>query len=441
MSNHPQTEVILAAATGSAGGLGKIAAIPATTGKLLVRLDNLGFGRAAKIDWRVKTDQACTVQPLRASGVVNAATVTLASMADTETGPIINGLTYTAEDTATDAAAASRKYYTGGADDTADAVKLAALINADYAVATAGTSVADTDKLTFTTSEGTHVIVAAAAADYTTGQYALSAVVATELASIVLAINHKVNVTLATCTAGNTVTMNVPGVGVYTYTAHASATTVASREFSISGNDTADAAALVLCINNDTAASGITASNVAGVVSLARGSASVPTPILTSSSDTLAACVNTAGGVPGVIAVASGATGELTITPTWVSSLTVDESGDQLTVTDIDVPGIYAVPAAAIVTLSCTTPGSPAGGEKATAIQAVTGTGAGHCAIADTTLASCALDGAVTTIAATNAAYSGQLIRQTIEGWAAGYLLISNTTGAAQTVTVAATRY
>ena len=64
-------------------------------------------------------------------------------------------------------------------DTAAQCTELAALINADYAVATAGTSVAGTDKLTFVTDEGTFTITAAAAADYPAGKYGLSGTVGT----------------------------------------------------------------------------------------------------------------------------------------------------------------------------------------------------------------------------------------------------------------------
>ena len=69
---------------------------------------------------------------------------------------------------------------------------------------------------------------------------------------------------LATVLAADTITIN----GV-TFTAHATTTTAANREFSISGNDTADGDALVTCINDATyGVSGVTASNSSGTVTL-----------------------------------------------------------------------------------------------------------------------------------------------------------------------------
>lgn len=72
-------------------------------------------------------------------------------------------------------------------------------------------------------------------------------------------------ITLATFTAGSVIVIN----GL-TFTGHASTTTVANREFDISGTDTADAAELVTCINDATyGVPGITATSALGVVTLA----------------------------------------------------------------------------------------------------------------------------------------------------------------------------
>lgn len=74
----------------------------------------------------------------------------------------------------------------------------------------------------------------------------------------------KATVTLATFTAGSTIVIN----GL-TFTAHATVTTVANREFSIAGTDTQDAVQLVTCINDATyGVPGVTASSAAGVVTL-----------------------------------------------------------------------------------------------------------------------------------------------------------------------------
>jgi hypothetical protein len=78
------------------------------------------------------------------------------------------------------------------------------------------------------------------------------------------ALVTEATVTLATFLATGTITIN----GLV-FTAHATVTTPANREFSISGTDTADAVELCTCINDATyGVPGITASNAAGVVTL-----------------------------------------------------------------------------------------------------------------------------------------------------------------------------
>jgi hypothetical protein len=71
-------------------------------------------------------------------------------------------------------------------------------------------------------------------------------------------------VTLASVQANDTVIIN----GL-TFTAHANTTVEATGQFSIGGDDTADAAELVKCINTRFAALGITATSALGVVTLA----------------------------------------------------------------------------------------------------------------------------------------------------------------------------
>lgn len=421
------TELVVA---GADSVLGKIAA-PVNAETIYIRQ---AVSPGEDIEWRVQSNTVHTIQKYKARTNVNSATITLAAATrvDDEDTFTLNGLTYTAEATAADAAYASRKWKSGGDDEDADAAALAALINADYAVATAGTSVATEDKLTITTDEGAHVIVAAAAADYPAGKYGLSAVVATELASIVAAINHKDNVTCASVAANDTVVVN----GL-TFTAHATTTTAASRQFSVSGDNDADAAQLVVCLNDATyGVPGLTAVAVANVVSFTRDSQDDTVTLTTSNATRLK--TEAAGGVPGVIAAATGATGELSITPTWTSALTVAEAGDQLTVTKIDIPGILATVDEDVITLTCTTPG---GGEEASVIQFGQGTStADEIAFADTTLASLVLDGDVVTDAVANATTAGKIYSQTMNGWEYGYLGLTNKSGSgAMTAVVGAT--
>jgi len=86
-------------------------------------------------------------------------------------------------------------------------------------------------------------------------------------ATATIAANTKVKaatITLATFTAANVVVIN----GL-TFTAHATVTTLANREFSISGDDTADAVELCKCINDATyGVPGVLASSALGVVTL-----------------------------------------------------------------------------------------------------------------------------------------------------------------------------
>jgi len=124
-------QVVLAAATGSTGGLGKITTEPAA-GVLYVRFDCAPNTYA--VEWCVQCNKKHQVQGYRAASIVQSYTLTLSSLADGET-IVVAGLTFTAEDTEAQALAASRKFYTGGADDTADATALAALLNnATYGV-------------------------------------------------------------------------------------------------------------------------------------------------------------------------------------------------------------------------------------------------------------------------------------------------------------------
>lgn len=416
------TEQVLAAGTGSTGGLGKIATVD-NAAVIYVRCAASGAG---VVDWRIQANQKHDLQFYKARSIVDSVTLTLSSFTDTNT-VVINGLTYTGEATATDAAYASRKFSTAGGTDTLDAAALAAIINADYAVVTAGTSVAATDKLTITTDVGAHTITAAATADYPGSKYGLSSTQATELASIIAAINHRDNVTCASVEVGDTVT-----VGGITYTA-AEAEDTAAHEFAQITSDDATGTSLAACVNADTATHGISAANASGVVSFTRDTAAAVVGLATSNATRLD--TEAAGGVPGVIAAATGVAGELSITPVWTEVLTVTESGDRLTVTDIDLPGVKAVAADAVVTL---TPGTAGGdAELATVIQA---TAAANCTVAQATLASLIVDGDAVADMAANNTTAGKIYSQDVHGYEYCYAGITNDSGgAAATVVVGAT--
>ena len=124
-------EQILAAATGSDGGLGKIGTIP-NNGVIYVRAK--AGARTRRVDWVLQIDKTHDYQLYRSREIAQTVTLTLDSIADGET-LTINGLTFTAEDTEEDAVASSRKFWTGDTGDAEDAAALAALINnATYGV-------------------------------------------------------------------------------------------------------------------------------------------------------------------------------------------------------------------------------------------------------------------------------------------------------------------
>ena len=116
-------EQILAAATGSDGGLGLIGTIP-NNGILYVRCQ--AGARTRRVDWALQINQTHDYQLYRSREIAQTVTLTLSSLADGET-LVINGLTYTAKDAGS--TPASRYFNTGGADDAADAAALAAVIN------------------------------------------------------------------------------------------------------------------------------------------------------------------------------------------------------------------------------------------------------------------------------------------------------------------------
>ncbi len=417
------TESVLAAATGSAGGLGKLA-VMAENEVVYVRCKT---DPARDLEWRVKADKLHALQMYKARTVVDSVDIALDAIADTNV-VVINGVTLTGKPNAAAAHAHDGYFRVDASGDDADAVVLAALINADYAVVTAGTSVAAVDKLLITTDEGLHTIVAkATSANYPNHQYLLNATQGTELASIVLAINHKNNVTCTTADAtGDTVTIN--GL-VFTGGADEA---LATRTWDADSGVAATAAtSLAACINSATyGVPGLTAVVAGAVVSLTRNTQAA-TVSLTSSNGTRLA-VEAAGGVPGVIAVATGCAGELTITPTWTTVLTVTAAGTRLTVTDIDIPGILATPGTAKVTL---TPGTPAGvaGELASVIQA-SGTATRTTISQAATLAGLVKHGAPVAAIAINSTTAGTIYTQETKGWEYCYIGVTNTSGDASTM-------
>lgn len=130
MSNVAPTELVLASAAGSTGGLGKIGTVPAA-GTLYVRCPNDTWGRTDHIGWRVQCNKAHTVQTYRARVIACSVAMTLTALDATDT-IIINGLTFEGKAGAAEVATLKFSIDTG---DTETAVSLAACINdATYGV-------------------------------------------------------------------------------------------------------------------------------------------------------------------------------------------------------------------------------------------------------------------------------------------------------------------
>ena len=305
-------EVVVA---GAASVLGKIGTV-AQNVTLYVRADCSAKGYTG-VDWRVKSDQAYELSFFKAREIVDSQTITLASLANGETG-IINGLTFTATDAAASVSYLTRNFYSGGAGDTEDA------------------------------------------------------------ASLKKAINPGTALTLSTVTAGQQVIVN----GV-TFTAHATTTTAASREFSIAGTDAEDATELASVLNDATYGCGITCEAFGAEVSF-----------------------------PGTVAVTPPATITVTAWP--------------------GVPGVTATSALGVVTIVPTT---------ATTIHSVTGTAAAHWAVASTTLLGLMPDAntpPVTGLAADTTS-AGPVRRQWIDGYPHPYIGVKPTAATAANIVVGAT--
>lgn len=127
------SEIVLADASASVHGLGKITTLAASaTNYIRLNCDR----NVSKVDWQVKANKKHTVQLYRARANVLGGTITLTDATAVDDGDtfIFNGETYTAEATESDALTASRKFWTG-ANNAAAAANLAALIShATYGV-------------------------------------------------------------------------------------------------------------------------------------------------------------------------------------------------------------------------------------------------------------------------------------------------------------------
>jgi hypothetical protein len=180
---------------------------------------------------------------------------------------------------------------------------------------------------------------------------------------------------------------------------------------------------------------GITASAASAVVSFTIDAPGYTCAVTSSNGTRLA--VTAGGGVPGVAALATGATGELSLTPTWAKTIWVTDSGTHTTCVDIDIPGVYATSALGVVTLTCTTPGSPAGGYKAPTLIFQQGTSAAdEVAWDDNTLDNLIQDGALTSSVAANSTTAGKIYEQYVDGYPYVYLGLKNNDSEVGTVTV-----
>jgi hypothetical protein len=191
----PPTIEVLAAATGSTGGLGKIGTVPAS-GVLYVRCPV--SDKTGRVKWRVKADKAHSVQLYLAESIVQSVSLTLASLADGET-LIINGLTYAGKAAGTTVAS---RFFDVSGDDTADAAALAAVINnaASGALGLTATSALGVVTVVPSASDGAYTIQAVT--DTAAGH---CAVASTTLAGLVRDGSPLTGVAADTTTAGYTI--------------------------------------------------------------------------------------------------------------------------------------------------------------------------------------------------------------------------------------------
>ena len=423
--------VVIAAASDSQGGLGKLPATIAQNEWLYVRCPTTG---KEYVDWIVKHAQQADLVFYKSNSIEDEVTLTISSLADGETC-IVSGLTYTAEDTGTDALYASRKFYTGGADATADAAELVKLLNADYTVTCASAEADDT--VTVSNGVASYVFTGHATTTTVASHEWDIADDATAAAAIVSCVNDRQSVTCATAQAGDTVTITLGGGTAYVFTGHATTTTAAKREWDIADNDTA-AAAIVTCVNDDDyGVPGVTASASSAVVSFVADTSDVVGFTVTTSNATRLA-TSAEYGVPGVVAAVNQG-GEVYFTPMteWAEAITVTSSNNtRLAVSDVDCPGIIATSAEGVVTLK------PASRDEcAPFIYAVTGTAAGHIVVSQAaTLAGLYIDEENTAVAdeAATSTTAGSLHRQSCDGYTYCYLGFMADNASAQAVTISA---
>ncbi len=127
-------DLVLAAAAGSYGGLGKIGTV-AVGGTRYIRAD-LNDRSVDKLHWQVQCDKAWKYQLFLAHANVTAGTITFtdATAVDDEDNFVLNGETFTCESTEVEATPASRQFYIGASNAAAAANLATLLTDADYGV-------------------------------------------------------------------------------------------------------------------------------------------------------------------------------------------------------------------------------------------------------------------------------------------------------------------
>lgn len=125
-------DIVIAAAAGSYGGLGKIGTVPAAA-TIYIRAD-LDDRSVAKMHWQVQCDKAWKYQLFLAHANATGGTITFAdaTAVDDEDNFIFNGETYTCEATEAEATPATRQYFIGASNAAAAANLAALLIDDDY---------------------------------------------------------------------------------------------------------------------------------------------------------------------------------------------------------------------------------------------------------------------------------------------------------------------
>lgn len=206
------------------------------------------------------------------------------------------------------------------------------------------------------------------------------------------AINGGALVTLASVAAADTVTINGTA-----FTAHATTTTAALRQFSIAGTNTQDAAELVTCVNDVTyGASGVTA---------------------------------TQGAATGEVLFATTANHNTypTVTSSNGTRLAVSSIGDPYLECDRTTTTLYLKWRASLVDRS--------GSLAPSFFTAKTGTATSHAAFTDTLLTTLEADGAQVTGKTDNSTTAGTIYTQTLNGAEEGYLQVTNADGSNACVT------